>query len=308
MASLLWYNLEHVDDLPCYSAKHGNWKIYTDLTIQLRYMASEFHKLDTSFSCAVWYSRRSCGFSVNSILMLLQGITKQAWHYYSTQTKLWCLFRQQWKINPVLPSVQELTEHFAEESRWDTQLTKTVLHWILPDFISEKLELPIFQKYCAKHHFCPDLHKPHLKTGVVWDKDMIIYLFYKTLRNLHSWNYHKKQQFWSSLLLLNDLLKCVQWIWNITTLHQTSTLFSSQNPQQFLTEIKLKTGLFKWNVFAPIKLLKNICVHPEHSKNILSHQTVFVNQIKCLLQWQPVLLLPLWPSLAGQNKSWTELR
>ena len=77
----------------------------------------------------------------------------------------------------MLPTVPELAEHFAEECKRDAQITKTILHWILPDFVGNKLDLPIFQKYCSKRLFRPELRKSRLKTGVVWDKDMIIDMY-----------------------------------------------------------------------------------------------------------------------------------
>ena len=101
---------------------------------------------------------------------------------YSSYTKVWYLFAQPRKIDPLQPTVSDLAEYFSQEVRRDVSSLKTVLQCIIHDECIQFLSLKSIQKFCNKHFY----RAPYgqcLISSYVWDKDMVLD-YYKELEKL----------------------------------------------------------------------------------------------------------------------------
>ena len=103
-------------------------KKFADLTLELRYTAPKFKELTSAFCCALWHKYSAARVPQSTIERILESFRGKD-STYASRTKLWYLYCQPHKINPLNPTYQRCVQ-FTQLPHMDTATTtwENVVH------------------------------------------------------------------------------------------------------------------------------------------------------------------------------------
>ena len=201
-STLVFYDVDNVATIntPPPTLLH-RLKRFADLTLELRYTAPEFKELASPFCHALWHKYSSAKVPQSTIECILESFHGKD-NTYAVRTKLWYLYCQPRKIDPLNPTYQHILEHLTEETYRDTASSQSCLTWILPHPHGKMLYTNEINQLCNKRTYVKpgSLNNARLQE-FVWDPDMILD-YYLNIPDNHVMNLMELSQKAAVLTLL----------------------------------------------------------------------------------------------------------